>query len=203
MSAITPEEARARLDSGEGYTVQPETGCWIWNEPAPTGQGPWLAFYEAAYGAIPDGMVARHLCRNGHDGCVRPSHVDIVPAGSRIERLPDPAVGIETHDFAQRIRDEREARRMSLRDFAKELRVGVSTLAAWERGQRFPSGENLRWLARYLGWDGQPRKWVVTIVQQRVVTTDSPGRAVREVWEQIERQQLQPRKTVVYNVRQA
>lgn len=76
-------------------------GCWQWSRPAPDGYGQFAAgsaglsipahrwAYEFLIGAIPDGLVIDHLCRNR--ACVNPWHVDPVPNGLNVLRGEGPA----------------------------------------------------------------------------------------------------------------
>jgi DNA-binding XRE family transcriptional regulator len=197
---VTRDEAVELIEQGRGYT-EDANGCWLYDVPMSTGFGPFLAFYEAIYDRVPRGFEVFHVCRGGRRGCVRPSHLDLAPAGSRMRDVPDPRVDpADRMAFASRLRDEREARRANRPQFAKELGVAASTLGTWEEGLHQPADDMYRQIARQLGWDGRPRRWMVTVVHQRVVVARSSGDAVREALEplRIEGEQL---KTAVHSVR--
>ena len=184
----------------QGYTVDERTGCWIADERGPSGFGPYLAFFLARNGPVPEGLEVVHRCPNGPYGCVRPSHMDLVPEGDAVrrERLP-PLAPVERDAFSNRIRDERLARRQTRREFSRELRVASSTLASWEQGRSAPSGDHARQIAEKLGWDGRPRRFVVTFVGQQVVTERSAGAAMRRVWDHLDSAE-QDCKLAVYDI---
>ena len=64
---------------------------------------------------------------------------------------PTPAPGASPlrRELSSEILQLRTSSGISLKRAAAELGVAVSTLHAWEHGQRFPSIENLEALARY------------------------------------------------------
>src|SRR4029077_19951577 len=98
-----------------GFTVDPETGCWLWDDCV--GFGPYLAAYEATYGEVPDGCRPYPLCDNGRYGCVRPSHLDIALPG---DPLPEPTPDLVMRTgFAHKLADERRARRWSPAQMAR------------------------------------------------------------------------------------
>lgn len=77
--------------------------CWVWlsNE---NGKGYGVFWngrqgvyahrfaYELAHGAIPDGLVIDHLCRN--PSCVRPSHLEAVPQSVNVTRGMGPQLSV-------------------------------------------------------------------------------------------------------------
>jgi transcriptional regulator with XRE-family HTH domain len=202
---LTAAEARAIIQSREGLTEDPRTGCWLIAPElrAASGMGPYLAFYEAVAGAPPDGFDVVHRCPGALLGCVRPSHLDVEPRGARVTFPPDPGITWELRDaFPARIRDERDARRMNRPEFARTLKVSPHTIKAWEEGRRVPASDTYRQIAAALGWDGRPRKWAVVFVHEEVVTATTSGEAMRTVWEALEREG-KPRKTAVFSVRPA
>lgn len=82
----------------ESYTVDPDTGCWVWDG-ALTGNGyghvrregraggKQLAhrwFFERLVGPIPEGLCLDHLCRNPR--CVNPEHLDPVTFAENVRR---------------------------------------------------------------------------------------------------------------------
>jgi transcriptional regulator with XRE-family HTH domain len=185
--AITPDEARECIVKKVGYQFEERTGCWIWPVTASTGFGPFLAFYEAAYGPAPKGFEVKHLCHSGDRGCVRPSHLDVVPIGSKLAKRPDPALSVEERlSFAARIRDERTARRATRAAFAKELGIAASTMRDWEEGHSQPTGDTYRQLAKKLGWSGHRRKFRVTVIHERIIQAHSAGEAVREFYDELD-----------------
>lgn len=183
----------------ELMTVDGEFGCWLWVD-TPESFGPVLAFYEAAYGPLAEGMKIGHACPNGRRGCVRPAHLDCFPEDMEI---PEPPLrNDERAAFAQILVDERDARRYTRAEMARHLRVAEATLKAWEDGERVPAPDVARQVGRKLGWGNKPRKWTVTVVHQRVFVAVSAGQAVRAMWDElaVEGEQL---KTEVADVRKA
>jgi len=83
-----------------GYTVDPVTGCWIYNGKPGGGGYPrtmWSTerkrdipahrwYYEQAKGPIPDGLQLDHLCRTRM--CVNPDHLEPVTCAENIRRKP-------------------------------------------------------------------------------------------------------------------
>ena len=53
--------------------------------------------------------------------------------------------------FATAFRNWRLKNRIPLKKVAKDLDLSVSTVSAWELGERFPSGENFERLVDYTG----------------------------------------------------
>ena len=166
-----------------------------------TGSGNWLPYYEAVFGRVPNGMSPRWLCGNGRRGCINPWCIEVVPHGSRVARIPDPALEPTGLTFARMLRDEREARGMTRQAFAREIRVSKGTLKAYEEGARQPPQDLLIWIAKQLGWDGHQRDYMVTFVSQRRVTATSAGAAMRACWQDIERITASPRKAAVVSVK--
>ena len=79
--------ARDLADISSCYTVDPETGCWIWshsvNRPGGYGEatlvgvgksGAHRLMYESHKGPIPEGFVVHHTC--GNPSCVNPDHLE-------------------------------------------------------------------------------------------------------------------------------
>lgn len=73
------------------YTVDRETGCWIWRAGmGAAGYGmnnsraAHRVMYERHKGPIPDGLVLDHLCRN--PPCVNPDHLEPVTPGENTRR---------------------------------------------------------------------------------------------------------------------
>lgn len=200
---ISVSDARDSIQSGEGWALEEDTGCWLWSEPSASGYGPYLSFHRATYGEAPDGFEVAHICRGGRKGCVRPSHLDLVAAGSVLPNLAEPALAQELRSsFAARIKDERAARRMTQEEFAREMRVSVMTIRNWESGRKTPLPETYRAIARKLGWNGRRRKYTVVFVHEVIVTAGSTGEAMRKVWDEIDREG-RPRKSRLFHVRPA
>lgn len=81
------------------FTVDTETGCWVWNaNKTPGGYGRiWVdavrrmvvahrISYELHVGKIPDGLDLDHLCRNR--ACVNPAHLEPVSRAVNNQRTP-------------------------------------------------------------------------------------------------------------------
>jgi len=76
------------------YTVDPETGCWVWSGGKSDGYGHFSRdgvhykahryFYEQAKGPIPAGCCIDHLCRN--HSCVNPDHLEAVHPTENVRR---------------------------------------------------------------------------------------------------------------------
>lgn len=81
--------------SAKPYTVDPETGCWVWSRSV-TGkgyaqtfvggknQGAHRVFYEHFRGPIPAGLHIDHLCRVR--ACVNPDHLEAVTVTENTRR---------------------------------------------------------------------------------------------------------------------
>lgn len=180
----TPNEAIDVIRSPSDFGIEVDRGCWIaptaWR--ASTGYGPYLAFYEASYGEIPAGMEVFHICKGGPRGCVRPKHLDIAPAGSKIRHVKDPAIEDEdANEFQRRMLDEQRARRATIPQFARELGVANSTLSDWLKGITVPSADTYEAIKRKLGWEGGDHKFGVLVIVERIVTAHSAGEAARAV----------------------
>jgi transcriptional regulator with XRE-family HTH domain len=184
---VTVEEARRCIGERIGFRQDAREGCWIWKHPASTGYGPFLSFYKAAYGEFDPGKLeVVHICSGGAKGCVRPRHLDLVPIGSRIARVPDRALALEERSgFAAQIRDERRARKATKADFGRELGVSASTITSWEAGRTAPDPDHYDEIKQRLGWDGLLRRFEVIVVVERIRLARSSGEAARAVIDEL------------------
>lgn len=176
---VGAQEMAECLASGVGFTVDAVTGCWLWDHPAPSGYGPFLAAWDAVHpGPLPPGVAPEHFCTGGPRGCVRPDHLTIGVIHRR--RGPGLPAG-ERAAFARRLRDEREARGASHQEIARLLGVSAPTLRSWEDMLSAPTVDQVAAMAREFGWDAHPRKWVVVAAVERVVIATSAGAAAGQV----------------------
>ena len=53
--------------------------------------------------------------------------------------------------FADTFREWRRKKRIPLKQVAAELGFSVATISKWERGERFPTGQNFELLVAYTG----------------------------------------------------
>lgn len=80
------------------WTVDPATGCWLWDRPKTHGYGQvWWdgtnrrahrVIYELLVGPIPVGLQIDHLCRT--PACVNPAHLEPVTARENTLRSLSP-----------------------------------------------------------------------------------------------------------------
>lgn len=196
--AITAAEAEVLIANSEGYEEATTSGCWEWSgQRSSTGKGPFLAFYEATFGEVPAGLRVYHSCGDGRNGCVRPTHLDIIPTDTKLQ----PQIAQAERDgFAQRIADERAARKSSRAEFAKELGYSASTIKDWENGVSLPAEDTHRQLARKLGWDGHLRRFEVIFMHRTIEKAHSAGEAARIAQERMRIEGV-PLKTTVLRAR--
>lgn len=121
------------------WTVDDETGCWIWDgnkdrlgytgkrfDGKQTGAHRWV--YTQLVGPIPDGMSLDHLCRN--PSCVNPAHLEPVTHTENIRRGAHTQI---TMEIANQIRDLRPT--MSIREIATHLGVSRWIVEDVSRGK--------------------------------------------------------------------
>lgn len=95
----TPPPSTAHAGEGVYFSIDPETGCWVWQgnvQPRRYGQGygrisfgttnyrAHRVVYEAHRGPIPAGYGLDHLCANPL--CVNPDHLEPVTTGENVRR---------------------------------------------------------------------------------------------------------------------
>ena len=201
--AVSVADAARCIREHSGFTLDEVSGCWLWPVRGPGGLGPFRAFYEAAHGPPPEGFRLVHRCSGARRGCVRPAHLDVARDGEALPPpLGRPLAPSHRALWARRLRSEREARGATRVQFARELRVATSTLAAWEDGRQAPDSQRAAEISDVLGWDGRARRYVVTAVVQRVVAARSSGEAALQARSELERDD-QPGKLVIARVEQA
>jgi hypothetical protein len=81
-------------DQRNDYTVDEETGCWVWQGPRWGKYGrAWREgrnfmshrwYWERRHGPVPEGLELDHLCRNTL--CVNPDHLEAVTRETNIRR---------------------------------------------------------------------------------------------------------------------
>lgn len=104
------DEAEVRERFNARYTIDPETGCWLWNGFLGSGGYGQIVVqhrthyahrisYELHRGPIPEGMQLDHLCRVRR--CVNPDHLE--PVTPRLNTLrgtgPTAVNAQKTHCF--------------------------------------------------------------------------------------------------------
>lgn len=133
---------QSRKRKGTEYVVDPETGCWVWqwvknkkgygqmrDGNSPTMLYSHRVFYERAKGAVPQGMMLDHLCRN--PACVNPDHLEPVTNFENIRRGRTPKLSEEA------VREIRDAPRYYgyARDLAEKFGVSPATIYGVRRGK--------------------------------------------------------------------
>ena len=115
----------------ERYTLNPATGCWVWQGFLYAGYGlvkiegrsrrPHRVSYERRHGPIPEGMELDHLCRNR--ACINPEHLEAVTKEVNAQR------GKGAKLTPERVRVMRFlAGSMTHRDLAKKFGVSTATV---------------------------------------------------------------------------
>lgn len=51
--------------------------------------------------------------------------------------------------FAERLKDLRQEKSLTLKDLSKEIGVSINTISRWEREERLPNIENIVELAKF------------------------------------------------------
>lgn len=120
--------SKAKVERFWRYVEKHDDGCWIWSSSrTPAGYG--LAWgttahrvaWELTHGRqVPEGLVVRHLCGNGHLACVRPDHLDI---GTTLENVAD-SVRMGRHAKKLTASDVLEIRRLVAAGMSR-VRAGV------------------------------------------------------------------------------
>lgn len=96
----------------EKYTVDPETGCWLWKACiAPNGYGLFhdgklMGAHRFSYmfhiGNIPTDFDLDHLCRVRR--CVNPNHLEAVPHSENVRRGLSPSIIVRANAERQKAR---------------------------------------------------------------------------------------------------
>lgn len=128
----------AKIPLSERFSVDANSGCWVWKRPSPNGYGllrvngrqtlAHRSFYEMHIGPIPEGLSLDHLCRN--PACVNPKHLE--PVTQKINTIRGLAPKI-SQSIATEIR-KRYASGARLRDLAKEYCLSVGHISGVTRG---------------------------------------------------------------------
>jgi len=121
------------------YTINPDTGCWVWDGSVNTsGYGQFRRngkmtvahryFYEQLVGPVPDGLDLHHTCEIRN--CVNPTH--LVPLTTKEHLALHPQTSLTNEDKAEirRLRDK-----VFQRDLAARYHVHTDTI---RRIQRVP-----------------------------------------------------------------
>lgn len=138
---VDPWEPRG---SSPPYTVDPETGCWVWSRTiCENGYGQIYVrrggkkkklrahrvYYEQSIGPIPDGLHIDHLCRNR--ACVNPDHLEAVTQRENNRRVPVVKLTLEK---AREILSSDDSTRV----LAEKYGVSLSTIYEIRAGRRWP-----------------------------------------------------------------
>lgn len=127
------------------------------------------------------------MCAGGPRGCVRPTHLDIWPEGTRIRHIQDPAIAPRRRaDLGERLEGERSARRWTKRQMASELGVSVGTYGDWLKGLSAPTLQVHEEISTKMGWDGVLRRFDVIVALARHVDASSAGEAAARVLADLE-----------------
>jgi transcriptional regulator with XRE-family HTH domain len=177
--AVTTEEAKRCIALREGFVE--DEGCWIWENPVHTGYGPFRSFWQAANGRIEDGLLVFHDCQRGDQGCVNPAHMRLLqPKAYKRRDYLAPQRDLDA--WSKALRAERNVRQWSQSRMAKELGIHTQTLKNWELGIARPTRKLQRVVAGVLGWEAEPRKFVVTVAVQDVLVAHSSGEAIEKAF---------------------
>jgi transcriptional regulator with XRE-family HTH domain len=196
--AVTAEEAKLCLERREGF--REDEGCFLWENPASTGYGPFRAFYEAENGYIDEGLLVFFDCGRGDDGCVNPAHMRLLTAEEHL-RADYLAPKRDVEAWSKAIRAERHVRGWSQSRMAQELGIHLQTLKNWELGTTRPTRQLQRVVAGVLGWEAEPRRFVVTVAIQDVVVAHSSGEAIDVMFRTLPEPEKGVRKRELVEVR--
>lgn len=121
--ADLPREGESIYGQGAkpDYRIDPATGCWEWLKAtyrgyASRGDGikPHRAYYQRAFGQIPEGHHVHHKCHN--PGCVNPEHLEAIPHKEHIAQHMAKRWGLELETV-------KEIRRLGLEPGARAAEV--------------------------------------------------------------------------------
>ena len=105
---MAPPKVDVELRFLQGFSMDQETGCWIWNK-GRTGKGYGTIFmggsmhdahrigYRLFVGIPNPNLVLHHTCFNGPGGCVNPAHLQEVTRSENVR--------LEWHDKCARGHD--------------------------------------------------------------------------------------------------
>lgn len=202
---IDVEQARWCLENDFGFSKQ-ANGCWYWSKPYGNGLGPFRSFFLAANPEVYEDEIEDvewvWTCGNGHRACINPDHI-VTSSSHKVDAVGADAIDRDTAvvNWAQAIRTERSVREWSERKMAEELGVTRQTIRGWEAGEQLPRAKMRRLISNHLGWELEPRKWVVSYVIQDVVVASTAVEAIQKVKMAFPPQPLGGRKTEIIEAR--
>lgn len=147
-------DAKIRPMGKRAWTVDEETGCWVWQRAMRTGgygvqqgEAAHRVVYERLKGPVPDGLELDHLCRN--KACVNPAHLEAVTHAENIRRSP---VAKLTAADILRIRESREPGSVVATAFS----ISQANVTMIRQGRRWPEVGGIR-----------PASWYRNLVRER------------------------------------